>query len=69
MSSHEVITINFVDKISNDEAVIIVRESEGDIALCISLRHNGDIEVAMEKKEGEVLIEALNKVMNQVPND
>jgi nitrate reductase NapAB chaperone NapD len=56
-------TIQFTDIDSNDEALIIVRASEEYIALCISKREDGDIEVVFQSKEGEMLLEALQQAI------
>ena len=60
---NEAATITFKDAESSDEAVAIVRYDESRIALCLSLKSNGDVEVVMRKTDAEKLVEALKKAM------
>ena len=59
----EAATILLRDIDSSDEAVVIVRYDENHVALCLSLRSGGDVEVLMNKTDAEMLIEALNKAV------
>jgi hypothetical protein len=61
----EAATISFQDAESQDEAVAIVRYDENHVALCLSLKSDGDVEVVMKKGDVEKLIEALKKSVNQ----
>jgi hypothetical protein len=61
----EAATITFKDAESSDEAVAIVRYDESRVALCLSLKSNGDVEVVMKKADAERLAEALKRAMNQ----
>jgi hypothetical protein len=56
-------TIEFRDVETSEEAVAIVRHDENKIALCLSLRSNGDIEVVMAKADGRRLVEALTRAL------
>jgi hypothetical protein len=52
-------TITFIDAGSNDEACVGVRYDENTVALFLSLKTDGDIEVCMSKEVAKKLIEAL----------
>jgi hypothetical protein len=60
---NEAATIIFKDADSSDEAVAIVRYDESRVALCLSRKSNGDVEVVMEKADAGRLVEALKKAM------
>ena len=61
----EAATITFQDADSSEEAVAIVRYDERRVALCLSLKSDGDVEVVMRKVDVGKLIEALQKAVNQ----
>jgi hypothetical protein len=61
----EVATITFQDADSLDEGVAIVRYDESRVALCLSLKSDGDVEVVMKKADAGILIKALKKAMRQ----
>jgi hypothetical protein len=61
----EAATITFRDDDSSDEAVAIVRYDEGRVALCLSLKSDGDVEVVMKKADAGTLIEALKRAISQ----
>jgi len=61
----EAATITFQDADSANEAVAIVRYDESYVALCLSLKSDGDIEVVMAKADAAALIEALKKATRQ----
>jgi hypothetical protein len=60
----ELATITFQDAGSSDEAVAIVRYEEDRVALCLSLKSNGDVDVVMKKADAAKLVEALNRAIN-----
>jgi len=62
---NEAATIQIQDVQSADEAVAIVRYGEGRVALCLSLKSDGDIEVTMNKADAGRLIEALRRAADQ----
>jgi len=62
---NEVATIKIQDVESADKAVAIVRYGEGRVALCLSLKSNGDVEVTMTKADAERLIEALRQAIGR----
>ena len=47
----DVVTLNFVDYDSNDEATIIVRAERDLIAVCFSLKEDGDVELVLRTQE------------------
>lgn len=59
----EAATITFRDASSSDEAVAIVRYDAELVALCLSLKTDGDIEVVMKKADARKLAAALNKAL------
>ena len=60
----EAATITFLDARSSDEAVAIVRYDSELVALCLSLKTDGDIEVGMKKADAKKLSEALSKALS-----
>lgn len=60
---NEAATITIRDVDTSEEAVAIVRYDEGRVALCLSVKSNGDAEVVMNKADAGTLIEALKKAM------
>ena len=62
----EAATIKFNDAESSDEVVAIVRCDESRVALCLSLKSNGELEVVMNKADAGKLAEALKRVLDQV---
>lgn len=60
---NEIDTIKFTDVDTNDEALAIVRYDEHVIALGLSRKSDGDIEVVMKKEDAEKLFNALAKAL------
>ena len=60
----ETATIKFQDLDSSDEAVMIVRHDESRIALCLSLKSDGDVQVVMERTHARKLVEALKEAIS-----
>lgn len=56
-------TIHFIDSDSGQEAMAIIRAGEGHIMLCLSLKEDGDIEVALPPTECERLLRALRQAL------
>jgi len=52
-------TIKFRDAESSEEAVAMVRYDEHRVAVCLSLKTNGDVEAVMSKADAQKLLEAL----------
>lgn len=61
----ETATIMIRDVDSSDEAVAIVRYDQDRVALCLSLKSNGDVEIVMSKADAGKLIEALKKATSK----
>jgi hypothetical protein len=59
----EIATIPFFDSNSSSEAVAIVRHDKSHVALCLSIKSNGDIEVVLTKSDATKLLNALKKVI------
>jgi len=57
----EIATISFTDVESGDEATAIVRAMHGAVALAISLKRGGDLEVALPTGSVEDLVSALKE--------
>jgi hypothetical protein len=55
----EAATIKFQDLESTDEIIAVVRYDEKKVALCLSSKSDGDIEVFMTKHNAGRLLEAL----------
>ena len=58
---NEAATIKFTDLETRDEAVVIVRYDETTLALGLSLKTDGDMEIVMKKEDARLLLEALKK--------
>ena len=58
-----VTTIQFSDIVSGDEALVLLRAEQGMLALGLSLRKNGDLEVILGSAECDKLMAALERAM------
>jgi len=56
-------TISLRDAGSGDEAIIGIRYDSEHVALFVSLKLNGDIQVVMGKEDAKRVMEALRKVV------
>jgi hypothetical protein len=56
-------TISFEDVELAEEAVAIVRHDADHVALCLSLKSNGDVEVTMKKQDARRLLDALRRAL------
>ncbi len=52
-------SLRFKDADSGDDAFVSVRYGDTNVALAVSLKQDGDIEVLMSKKDAKVLLDAL----------
>jgi hypothetical protein len=59
----EAATITFRDVSTEDEGIAIVRYDANSVALGLSLKEDGDIEVVMTKVDAKKLVAALNKAL------
>ena len=57
--------ITFQDTETSEEALAIVRYDQSNVALCLSRKSDGDMEVVMTKADATKLIEALRKAVAQ----
>ena len=62
---HEIATLNVGDPENRDEACAIVRAGEGQVALCLTLKSDGDVEVFLSVDMTKLLIEALNRAVTE----
>lgn len=58
-----VATIEFHDADAQDEALILVRAEAGRVALAVSLKSDGDIQVVMPLEEAQTLIRSLQEAV------
>jgi hypothetical protein len=60
----EIASITFVDAASDDEAVAIVRASEGLVAIALSLKRGSDVEVLLRTEDGRRLLVELQRAIS-----
>jgi hypothetical protein len=63
MTMREIATIQFFDSESGGEAIAIVRAGREQIALCVSLEKDGDVEVFLRIEDCESLVKALEQAI------
>jgi hypothetical protein len=66
LNSRDIATISCRDIAREEDACLIVRIVDGGVALCISLKSDGDIETILTKDTGARLVEALQKALADV---
>ena len=59
----EVATINFRDTVNDDDASAIVRSASSTVALALSLKSDGDVEVFLSAQDVDALISALKRAV------
>lgn len=59
----EVITLNFIDYDSNDEASIIIRATRDLIAVAFSLKEDGDTELMLRTEEWKQFLVHLQRAL------
>jgi hypothetical protein len=62
----EIATIKFVDADTKDDALAVVRASQGVVALALSLRSNGDTEVFLSRPDCDRLVQALQRAAREL---
>lgn len=62
---NEITTITFQDTETSEAALAIVRHDQNNVAICLSHKSNGDVEVMMTKADATKLVEALKKAVAQ----
>lgn len=60
METREIATIAFIDSGSGEPAVAVVRQSDGCVAICLSIQRSGDLEVLLDRASAQKLAEAIN---------
>jgi hypothetical protein len=60
-------TIQFTDRASHDEALAIVRATDSAVALALSVRNDGDLEVVLPIDACNELIAALQRAVSPEP--
>jgi hypothetical protein len=55
-------TILFTELETSDEGLIVIRSDERSVALALSIKTNGDMEVVMSKVDAKRLLEALSEL-------
>ena len=63
MELQDIATINFVDKAESQNACMIIRRYGQDVALCVSLESDGDVEVLISAEDAKKLIVALEEAL------
>ena len=58
-------TIDFRDIESQDDGCIVLRSGQGQVAVSISLKNNGDVEVFMAAPEAEKFYNALQTAIQK----
>jgi hypothetical protein len=61
MNSNEVASMKFFDIGTSQEGIAIVRRVDGNVALCISLQEDGDLETHLPLEVARLLGETLLK--------
>lgn len=69
MNSQEPTMLEFVDAGSGDAAFALVRVVQQKIAVCLSLEHDGDIEVFFTEQDCRFFVEALQQALRSFAPD
>jgi hypothetical protein len=62
-------TINFFDDDQSQIATVVVRNARQTVGLCISLEHDGDVEVFLPISAAELIIDALKRAVKAITDD
>jgi hypothetical protein len=62
----EITTLTFTDKKSQSEGVLIIRTSEKEVSLCLSVMNGSDIEVRLSPENAKKVIGGLEEAVNNV---
>ena len=62
----EIPTLTFIDNKSQSDGVLIIRGSENEISLCLSVLNGGDIEVRLSPENAKKVIGGLEEAINNV---
>ncbi|MGB7203080.1 MAG: hypothetical protein WBD16_12580 [Pyrinomonadaceae bacterium] len=55
-------TITFIDAVTKENAVVIIRQVGGHVGVCISLEENGDVELFLSLQDLGKFISAVQEV-------
>ncbi|MBK9943329.1 MAG: hypothetical protein IPP13_17120 [Kouleothrix sp.] len=66
MNPQEIATIQFVDAESGEEMLAIIQVSSNSVALCLSQKTNGDLEVFLSPVDCNTLITALQQALSSI---
>ena len=67
MNTREIATIEFQDAESGEPAVAIVRQIGNAVAVCLSLRHGGDMELMMDREIASRFNSAIEEAISTTP--
>ena len=62
----EITTLTFTDKKSQSEGVLIIRTSEKEVSLCLSVLNGGDIEVRLSPENAKKVISGLEEAVKKI---
>ena len=62
----EITTLTFTDNKTQSEGVLIIRASEKEVSLCLSVLNGGDIEVRLSSENAKKVIGGLEEAVNNV---
>jgi len=62
----EITTLTFIDNKSQSEGVLIIRASEKEVSLCLSILNGGDIEVRLSSENAKKVIDGLEKAVDDM---
>jgi hypothetical protein len=57
-------TIDFIDVGTSDQACAVVRYDDSFVALGLSLKRNGDVQVVLSKEDAKAIIRALQQAVS-----
>ncbi|MBU0468141.1 MAG: hypothetical protein KKD07_03090 [Candidatus Omnitrophica bacterium] len=62
----EITTLTFTDNKSQSEGVFIIKASEKEVSIYLSVLNGGDIEVRLSTENAQKIISGLEKAVNNV---
>jgi len=62
----DITTLTFFDNKSQSEGVLLIRGSEKEVSLCLSVINGGDIEVRLSSENAKKVIDGLEEAVNNV---
>ena len=61
----EITTLTFIDSKANSEGVFIIKASDKEVSLYLSVLNGGDIEVRFSEENAKKIIGGLEKAINK----